>query len=120
MYTVVFYYDKSGKSGIVDYLDALKVSGQTSKTDRVNRTKILAYIGALEQHGTRVGMPFVRHLDGDLWELRPLANRIFFFYWKDDKFVLLHHYTKKSRKTPSGEIERAKAEMKDYRERHGE
>jgi phage-related protein len=120
MYTAVFYRDRHGNSEVVDYLDALKVSGLTSKTDRINRTKILAYIGALEQHGTRIGMPFVKHIDGDIWELRPLANRIFFFYWKDNKFVLLHHYVKKSRKTPPGEIERAKAEMKDYRERNGE
>ncbi|MDR2196772.1 MAG: type II toxin-antitoxin system RelE/ParE family toxin [Coriobacteriales bacterium] len=120
MYTALFYYDKNGNSEIVDYLDALKVSGMTSKTARINRTKILAYIGALEQHGTRIGMPIVRHIDGDIWDLRPLANRIFFFYWRNDKFVLLHHYTKKSQKTPPGEIERARAEVKDYRERHGE
>jgi phage-related protein len=119
MYTVLFYRDEYGNSEVVDYLDALKVSGLTSKTDHVNRTKVLAYIGALEQHGTRIGMPFVRHIGGDLWELRPLANHIFFFYWKDNKFVLLHHYTKKSKKAPPREIERAKAEMKDYRERNG-
>jgi phage-related protein len=119
MYTAIFYHDKDGNSEIVDYLDSLKASGLTSKTDRINRTKILAYIGALEQHGTRIGMPVVRHIDGDIWELRPLANRIFFFYWKDDKFVLLHHYTKKSQKIPHGEVERAKAEMKDHIERDG-
>ena len=119
MYTAVFYRDRHGNSEVVDYLDALKASGLTSKTARVNRTKILAHIGALEQYGTRVGMPIVRHVDGDIWELRPIANRTLFFYWKDNQFVLLHHYTKKSQKTPPAEIARAKAEMKDHKERHG-
>jgi hypothetical protein len=60
MYKVLFYRDRQGNSDVVDYLDTLKASGLTSKTERVNRTKILAYIGALEQYGTRIGMPIVR------------------------------------------------------------
>jgi len=55
MYEVKFYRDKSGKSEIVEYLDDLKEKGKTSKNERVNRDKILAYIGALEQYGTRMG-----------------------------------------------------------------
>ena len=120
MYKVKFYRDKNGKSEIVEYLDELKDRGETSKSERVNRDKILAYIGALEQYGTRIGHPIVKHIDGNLWELRPLANRIFFFYWKDNKFVLLHHFVKKSRKTPPREIDLARTKLKDFIERHGE
>jgi len=82
MYKVKFYRDKSGYSAIVDILDKLKKLGETSKTDRINRNKILAYMGALEQHGTRVGEPVVKHIGGQIWELRPLRNRIFFFTGK--------------------------------------
>ena len=64
-------------------------------------------------------MPFVKHIDGDLWELRPLSNRIFFFYWKDNRFVLLHHFIKKSQKTPAKEIQQAKLKLKDFLERSG-
>ena len=120
MYKVKFYRDKNGESDIVNLLDSLKVRGETSKTDRINRNKILAYIGALEQFGTRVGEPVVKHIDGDIWEIRPLANRILFFYWKDNNFVLLHHFIKKTNKTPQREIEQARSKMKDYIERHGE
>ena len=94
--------------------------GETSKYDRVNRNKILAYIGALEQYGTRIGKPIMKQIDGDIWELRPRSNRIFFFYWKDNKFVLLHHFIKKTRKTPPQEIEQARAKLIDFIERHGE
>jgi len=120
MYEVEFYRDKSGKSEIVEYLDDLKVKGETSKNERVNRDKILAYLIALKQYGTRIGQPVVKHIDGSIWELRPLANRIFFFYWKDNRFVLLHHFIKKTRKTPPQETELARLKMKDFIERHGE
>ncbi|MCL2215712.1 MAG: type II toxin-antitoxin system RelE/ParE family toxin [Defluviitaleaceae bacterium] len=120
MYTVKFYRDKNGKSEIVEYLDELKKRGTSSKTDRINRDKILAYIGSLEKYGTRIGEPIVKHIDGDIWELRPLTNRIFFFYWKDNKFVLLHYFIKKTKKTPLREIEQARTKMNDFIERHGE
>ena len=120
MYEVEFYYDRSGKSDIVEYLDNLNKRGQTSKNERINRDKILAYMIALQEHGTRIGEPIVKHIDGDIWELRPLDNRIFFFYWKDNKYVMLHHFIKKTNKTPPREIKTAQAKMKDYIERHGE
>jgi phage-related protein len=101
MYEVKFYRDKNNKSEIIEYLDELNAKGVTSKNERVNRNKILAYIGALEKYGTRIGQPIVKHIEGSIWELRPLANRIFFFYWTDNRFVLLHHFIKKRRKRRS-------------------
>ena len=118
MYEVEFYYDRHGKSEIVDYLDDLQLKSKTSKTDRINREKILTYIGALERFGTRIGKPYVKHIEDEIWELRPLGNRIFFFYWKDNKFVLLHHFIKKTQKTPPKEISKAKSNLKDFLERN--
>lgn len=117
MYDIIFYHDKNGKSDIEDYLDELGEKAKTSKTDRINRTKILTYINALAQYGTRAGQPFVKHIEGNIWELRPMKNRIFFFFWKDDKFVLLHYFIKKTQKTPPKEIEQARLKLKDFLER---
>lgn len=50
----------------------------------------------------------------DIWELRPGNNRVFYFYYRDNTFVLLHHFRKKSMQTPPKEIERAKKERDDY------
>jgi len=50
--------------------------------------------------------------------LRPLAHRIFFFYWKDNKFILLHHFVKKTNKTPLKEIKQAQRKMEDFKERN--
>lgn len=119
MYEVEFYYDKNGKSEIVELLDELHIKSKNSKTSRINREKILAYIGALARFGTRMGKPYVKHIVDDIWELRPLDNRIFFFYWQDNKFVLLHHFIKKTQKTPEREINKAKNNLKDFLERNG-
>ena len=117
MYEIVFYHSRNGESEIEDYLDELGKKAATSKEARINRTKILSYLTALSQYGTRIGQPVVKHIDGDIWELRPLSNRIFFFYWQDNKFVLLHHFIKKSQKTPPREIEQARLKLKDFLER---
>lgn len=117
MYEVIFYRDKNGRSDIVDYLDELGAKAHKSKSDRINREKILAYIGALSECGTRIGEPMVKHIGEGIWELRPLRNRILFFCWADGKFVLLSHFVKKTQKTPLRELARAKRRMKDFMER---
>lgn len=58
--------------------------------------------------------------DGEIWELRPLNNRILYAYYEDNKFILLHHFIKTTRKTPKRELEQAIRNLKDYQERNGE
>ena len=120
MYEVIIYEDKNGKSEIRDFLKRLHLQSSTNKDAKINMNKIYSYINALERIGTRIGNPTVKHIDGELWELRPLKNRIFFFYWKDNKFVLVHHFVKKTPKTPKREIEKAKGNIRDFKERFGE
>lgn len=117
MYEVIFYKDKNGNQPIKDYIYTLAKKGQINKSDRIQFEKILAYIKALETYGTRMGSPTVKHIDGSIWELRPFNNRIFFFYWKDNTFVLLHHFIKKTQKTPAREIDQAKRNLADFLER---
>ena len=117
MFEVEFYEDRHGKQPVKEVLIELRDKAQTSKDARIQYQKILTHIRALEAFGTRVGEPQVKHIDGSLWELRPLAHRILFFYWQHNKFILLHHFIKKSQKTPPKEIEKANQNMKDFLER---
>lgn len=117
MYEVIFYKDSKGNEPIREYLTSLKTKASTSKQDRVKFIKITTYIRSLQEYGTRIGNPTVKHIDGDIWELRPLSDRIFFFYWQDDTFVLLHYFHKKSQKTPRKEIDKAINNMNDFKER---
>ena len=67
--------------------------------------------------GTRAGEPIVKHLDGEIWELRPSGNRVLFAAIIGGRFVLLHLFRKSTQKTPQAEIEQAKRELADYLER---
>lgn len=116
LYNVIFYEDEKGNSPIRSLI--YELSRSSSKSDRIHLNKIFMQLKALESHGTRIGSPTVKHINGNIWELRPLDNRIFFFYWQDDTFVLLHHFKKKSQKTPSLEIERATNNMASFLERN--
>lgn len=59
----------------------------------------------------------MKHLDGEIWELRPMNGRILFAAWHKCSYVLLHYFTKKTQKTPRREIEKAKRELADLIER---
>ena len=117
MYSVKFYKDKDGNEPVKEFLREL--GEKTDKNSRVNFNKIRDYIKVLGMYGTRAGEPFVKHLSGDIWELRPLRNRILFFGYDGRQFILLSHFIKKTQKTPQREIEAAEKRMKDYIERSG-
>jgi len=119
VFDVVYYENKQGESEIEEYITSL--SEKEDKDSRINANKIAEYIFRLQQYGTRIGKPTIDKIEGtELWELRPLRNRIFFAYWKDNMFVLLHHFVKKTNKTPRREIEQAERNLKDWKERFGE
>lgn len=116
MYNIIFYEDKNGKSDVAEYIKELKEKARTSKESRVNFNKIVAYLDILEEIGTRAGEPITKHLEGEIWELRPLRNRILYAYYKDNSFIILHHFIKKTRKTPKRELEQAKRNLQDFSE----
>ena len=115
MYKIKFYKDKDGKEPLREYLR--KLGNKKDKNSRINLTKIRDYVKALSLYGKALGEPYIKHLEGDIWELRPLRNRILFFGFDGNEFILLSHFLKKTKKTPKREIEKAKKLMADYIER---
>ncbi|MCL2498208.1 MAG: type II toxin-antitoxin system RelE/ParE family toxin [Symbiobacteriaceae bacterium] len=115
MYNVFFYRDENGKSPIADYIQELSNKG--NKDSRVKLNKIYEYIQYLSEAGQQAGEPYVKHLEGDIWELRPIRDRILFAAWDGQSFILLHHFTKKTQKTPKRQIEQAKRNLADHRKR---
>ena len=118
MYEIYFYEDKDGNSPVYDYIEAL--SHRTDKDSRINLNKIQDYIRVLREHGKAAGEPYIKYLDGEIWEIRPIRGRVLFASWTDNGFILLHHFTKKTQKTPKREIEQAKRNLKDIQERIGQ
>jgi phage-related protein len=118
MYDVIFYSDKNGNEPIAEFIHELRQKSITVKNARINFNKIIAYINLLSKNGTRIGEPVTKHLGGDIWELRPLDNRILYAYYRDNTFILLHHFIKKTNKLPPRELEQAKRNLTDYLERN--
>jgi phage-related protein len=112
---ITFFKDEQGVSPIREYLKGLKESG--SKDARIKLRKIQDYLNALRQYGTQVGEPVVKHLAEEIWELRPLRDRFLFAKWIHGGYVLLHHFVKKTRKTPIGDIKQAKRNLVDFTQR---
>lgn len=115
MHEIHFYRDRNGKEPVLEYLREL--SRKKDKGSRIKANKINDYIEVLSQYGTQAGEPYIKHLDGDIWELRPLRDRILFVAWVNGSFVLLHHFMKQTQKTPVREIDKAKRELADLIER---
>lgn len=115
MYDIEFYHTGDSNAPLKKYLrDISKTYG-----DR-DLALIKTYIDLLRLHGMKINdfkPKAIKQIEGDLYELRPGNNRVFFFYFKDNRFVLLHAFRKKQRKTPRHEIETAKERMKDYKRR---
>lgn len=68
----------------------------------------------LKKNGTFLPDNITKHIEENIWELRPGNNRIFYFFHEQETFILLHTFMKKSNKTPKREILKAKRERDDY------
>lgn len=107
MWKILFYEDRRGKSPALDFMNSLNAK---------DRAKVNNALRLLEEFGVRLNMPHARHIQGKLWELRPGANRLFYFMYIDDQIVLLHGYRKRSQKAPVKEIATALRYMKNILE----
>lgn len=115
MNKVYFYRDKNGNEPVAEYIAEL--AQKKDKDSRIKLNKIRDYIKVLSEYGTQAGEPYVKHIDGEIWELRPLRDRILFIGWANGAYILLHQFVKKTQKTPAREIEKAKRELADLMER---
>ncbi len=103
-----FYKTPSDSEPVRDWLKTL------SAMDR----KIIGEDLKTVQLGWPLGMPLVRKLDKDLWEVRiRLEGRIarVLFTASDGVMILLHGFIKKSEKTPKDDLALAKRRIGDLR-----
>ena len=98
---VVFFLTNSGREPVRDWLKSL------DKEDR----KVIGEDIKLVQFRWPLGMPLVRKIEADLWEVRGRLSggritRVFFTV-RNNEMALLHGFIKKSQKTPAKDIELA-------------
>lgn len=97
----------------------MKLRSKKDKDSKIKINKITSYIDNLCEFGLKLEEPYIKHIDDEIWELRPIRDRILFATWCDNRFILLSVFVKKTQKTPKSEIEKAKRLLNDYRERIG-
>ena len=116
MHDIYFYKDRNGNEPVKEYLAEL--AAKKDKDSRIKLNKIRDYMKTLSVYGTQAGEPYIKHLDGEIWELRPLRDRILFVAWVNGSYVLLHQFMKKTQKTPAREIESEKRISRYCRKGH--
>lgn len=107
MYTIEFYEDSRGYSAIWQFMEDLRAKALSNKDARIQYKQIALYLNLLEQNGTYLPESIVKYISDGIWELRPGNNRILFFTYVNNTFVLLHHFRKKSQKLPKKEFDQA-------------
>ena len=117
MYKIHFYKKSNGKRPIDEYLK--EITKNDDKSSRIRKNKLYEYMTVLEEFGLSAGEPYIKNIEGDLWELRPINDRVLFLVWYENSFIMLHHFVKKTRKTPTKEIEQARREIRDIKKGSG-
>lgn len=112
MWNIEYYQTVSGKTPVAEFIDSLDVKSRA----RVART-----LDLLEEFGIDLGMPYVRHLENQLRELRIRharnRYRIIYFLYTGRTFVLLHGFVKKTGPVPRSDMEIAESRRDDYLKR---
>ncbi len=117
MYEIILYKDENGKSEINEYIQKLSMERNISKDSKIKFNKITSYIDLLEKNGLKLTKPYIKYLGNNIWELRPLRDRILFTYIDNNKFILLNYFVKKTQKTPKNEIKKAIKLFNEYKNR---
>lgn len=82
--------------------------------------RFLHYSERMETYGPDLGMPHTRAMGDGLFELRIKAAegiaRVFYCTVFNRRIVMLHHFVKKSDKTPRRELATARRRMKEFKD----
>lgn len=87
-----------------------------------DRTKHVATINNIKAMGLSVAFKqeWVKKIEDDLYEIRSKQGsdiqRSFYFKGQDDTYIITHGFTKKTKKTPKREIEKAKRLRQAYKD----
>ena len=109
MWEIEYYDTAKGKCPVEEFIDSL---------DAKSKAKVARTIDLLEQFGIHLGMPYAKHIEEELWELRTRVGtnryRIIYFLFTAKTFVLLHGFTKKSGRIPQQDLRIARDRRDEF------
>lgn len=105
---IYYFLDERGESPVKEFIKALPQN---------ERAKVFAYIAELKNQGHNLRRPLADYLGQGIYELRPKANRVFYFFFLKNSAVLVHAIRKKTDKISNRDLEvclKRKSEVEDY------
>ena len=113
MFDIEFYTLPDGRKPVEEFLDSLPAK---------MRIKAIDSLDLLEEYGNQLRKPYSKALNDGIFELRIKfasdISRIFYFFYVGNKIVVTNGFIKKTQKTPSNELEKARKYKLDYERRH--
>lgn len=105
---VVFYRTETGNEPVREWLKELPRNDKRQIGEDIKTAQL----------GWPLGMPLIRKIERDLWEVRTTLqdgiSRVFFTV-DGDHMILLHGFIKKSQKTPQNELKTALTRLGNYK-----
>lgn len=112
---VIFYDLPNGREPVREFLDSLD--------DRM-RAKMVREISLLAANGPDLREPDSKSMGDGIFELRAKAgsdiSRVLYFFFVGRQAILTNGFIKKTQKTPTSEIEKAKRYRAEYLERRND
>ena len=109
VWEIEYHETSRGRCPVQDFIDSL---------DFRSRAKVARTLDLLEQFGVKLEMPFAKHVEGDLWELRARVGtdqyRIIYFLFSGGVFILLHGFMKKTGRIAQRDLETARDRRNDF------
>ena len=105
---IVFYRSEAGNEPVREWLKGLSREDKRRIGEDIKTAQI----------GWPLGMPLIRKIQKDLWEVRTTVEsgiaRVFFTV-DGEYMILLHGFIKKSQKTPQHELKTGVVRLANYR-----
>ena len=102
---VVFYASEDGRDSVVNEIDNF------GENDSV---KVYKAVELLKAYGLAVLENHIKHIDGKIWEIKIDRYRVLYFLHREQYYVLVRAFMKKTQKTPKSEIQIAETRYADY------
>lgn len=95
---IYYFVDRRGRNPVKEFIHGLPFNEQD---------KIYAYIDELRRQGHNLRRPMADYLGSGIYELRPKANRVLYFFFLKNSVVLVHAIRKKTDKVPEQDLKLA-------------
>jgi len=106
---VCYFIDNRGRLPVKEFIDELPLD---------ERTKVFAYLEELRRQGHNLRRPLADYVTDGIYELRPKANRLFYFFFLRENAVFVHAIKKKTFKISENDIKIC-LRRKKYIEQYG-